>query len=65
MTKNLWTARKIATDNWALCLDGEIVRDGFTMAEADEKAHKANSAEVASARIARTESRRHLADGHR
>jgi hypothetical protein len=49
-----WTA--IETDNgYALCMDGEIVRDGFTKGEADERAHKANAAEITAGRLARTE----------
>lgn len=49
-----WTA--IRTDNgFALCLNGEIVRDGYDMATADRKAHEANTAEVASRRYALTE----------
>lgn len=51
---NHWTA--IETDNgFALCMDGEIVRDGYDQMTAYRKAYEANTAEVAAARIATTE----------
>ncbi len=51
-----WTAKE--TDNgFGLFFDGQLVADGYDMAKADRKAHEANTAEVAAARLAKHETR--------
>jgi hypothetical protein len=52
----IWTAQQ-TTNGFGLFMDGALVADGYDMATADRKAHEANTAEIAAARLAKSETR--------